>query len=332
MTTTPADPIAKPHSARPPVLALIQRQGALIALVALTVFGALRYPHFLDVYNVAEFFRDNAGYGLIALGMTFVIITGGIDLSVGAVAAMASVVAALVSPHGLAAALGAAVLAGGLVGSFNGFMIARLNLLPFIVTLATLLAARGGALLLAHNATVGIDTQHGFGNLYNSDVGGVPTPALLLLAAFALGSLTLNFTRFGRYALAVGGGEEAARLMGLPVAQVKLGVYALSGALAGLAGALLAGQTFTGVPTEGLGWELTAIASVVVGGTLLTGGAGSVGTTLVGTLLLGLIFNVLNFENGRGTLTLSAYWQSVIRGLFLLLVVLGQSRLALKRV
>ena len=127
--------------------------------------------------------------------------------------------------------------------------------------------------------------------------------------------------------LAVGGGEDAARLMGLPVDRVKFLVYALSGTLAGLAGVILAAQFGAGQPTEGVGWELFAIASVVVGGTLLTGGVGSVGATLAGALLLGLIFNILNFENGLGWISLSAYWQSVIRGAFLLLVVILQSRL-----
>jgi galactofuranose transport system permease protein len=149
--------------------------------------------------------------------------------------------------------------------------------------------------------------------------------------AFALGALTLRYTRFGRHVLAVGGNEEAARLMGLPVARIKLAVYAMSGALAGLAGVLLAAQFNTGQPTEGVGWELSAIASVVVGGTLLTGGMGSVGASLAGVLLLGLIFNVLNFENGRGVISLSVYWQSVIRGAFLLVVVLLQNRLLHRR-
>ena len=127
--------------------------------------------------------------------------------------------------------------------------------------------------------------------------------------------------------LAVGGDEDAARLMGLPVDRVKFLVYLMSGGLAGLAGVILAAQFGAGQPIEGVGWELFAIASVVVGGTLLTGGVGSVGATLAGVLLLGLIFNILNFENGMGWISLSAYWQSVIRGVFLLLVVILQSRL-----
>jgi ribose transport system permease protein len=138
----------------------------------------------------------------------------------------------------------------------------------------------------------------------------------------------LNLTAFGRTVLAVGGNEDATRLMGLPTTRVKAAVYIMSGGLAGLAGVILAAQFGAGQPIEGVGWELFAIASVVVGGTLLTGGVGSVGTTLVGVLLLGLIFNILNFENGLGWISLSAYWQSVIRGVLLLVVVAVQAKLA----
>jgi ribose transport system permease protein len=141
----------------------------------------------------------------------------------------------------------------------------------------------------------------------------------------------LNHSAYGRHILAVGGNEEAARLMGLPVDRIKIAVYTLSGALAGLAGVILAAQFGAGQPAEGVGWELSTIAAVVVGGTLLTGGMGTVGATLAGTLLLGLIFNILNFENGQGMISLSVFWQSVIRGAFLLVVVLLQNRLMHRR-
>jgi ribose transport system permease protein len=145
------------------------------------------------------------------------------------------------------------------------------------------------------------------------------------------GSIALNLSPWGRYVLAIGGNEDASRLMGLPVDRVTFSLYLLSGLLSGLAGVILAAQFGAGQPTEGVGWELFAIASVVVGGTLLTGGQGSVVTTLAGVLLLGLIFNILNFENGLGWISLSAYWQSVIRGAFLMLVVIFQSKLTFGR-
>jgi len=309
---------------------ILQRQGALAALVALILFGVLRYgENFYSSYNVQELLRYNAMYGLIALGMTFVIMTGGIDLSVGAVAALSSVVLALLSPHGAWVAIVGAVGSGLAVGLINGALIARFRIQPFIVTLAMLFGARGVALLLANNTSVYVDFESGFMDMDTWKLGPIPLRVMIMIVAFVLGSILLNFTRFGRHILALGGNEEAARLAGLPVARTLISVYALCGALAGLAGVLLGWQTATGAPTEGLGWELSAIAAVVIGGTLLTGGMGSVGTTLVGVILLGLIFNVLNFENGKGVISLSSYWQTVIRGLILLVVVLVQSRLAL---
>ena len=306
----------------------LSRTGVLVALVALLVFGALRYENFLSAYNLLELLRYNSMFALIALGMTFVIMTGGIDLSVGSVVAMSSVVSALASPYGMVAGIAAGVAAGACAGLVNGVAISRLGIPPFIATLATMLAASGTALLLANNQSVSASYDSGFTNLGQGDLLGVPAPAWIGAAAYVVGSLVLNFLPFGRHVLAVGGGEEAARLMGLPVERVKLIVYIASGALAGLSGVILASQFGAGQPTEGAGWELFAIASVVVGGTLLTGGVGSVLASLTGVLLLGLIFNILNFENGLGVISLSAYWQSVIRGLFLMVVVILQSRLA----
>ena len=311
---------------------VLQRQGALAALVALVLFGVLRYgENFYSEYNIQEVLRYNAMFGLIALGMTFVIMTGGIDLSVGATAALGSVVLALLSPQGAWIAILGAVGVGLAVGLINGLLIAGFRIQPFIVTLAMLLAARGVALILADNTNVYVDFESGFMDMDRQQIGPVPLRVAILIVAFLLGSLLLNFTRFGRHVLALGGNEEASRLAGLPVARILIMVYAMSGALAGLAGVLLAWQTATGAPTEGLGWELSAIAAVVIGGTLLTGGLGSVGTTLVGVILLGLIFNVLNFENGKGVISLSSYWQTVIRGFILLVVVLLQNRLARRR-
>ncbi len=318
-------------SSRARFVATVSRSGVLVALLALLLFGALRYDNFLSAYNLLELLRYNSMFALIALGMSFVIMTGGIDLSVGSVVAMSSVVAALASPYGLAAGVAAGLGAGALAGLLNGVVIARLGVLPFIATLATMLAASGTALLLANNASVSVSYDTSFTVLGQGDWLGVPIPAFIGAVAFAIGSVVLNFTGFGRNTLAIGGGEEASRLMGLPVERVKLLVYLMSGALAGLSGVILASQFGAGQPTEGAGWELFAIASVVVGGTLLTGGVGSVLASLTGVLLLGLIFNILNFENGLGVISLSAYWQSVIRGAFLLVVVVLQSRLAQRR-
>ena len=308
----------------------IGRYGVLLALLALILVGWLRYENFLGAFNVLSVLRYNSMFALVALGMCFVIITGGIDLSVGSTAALGSVVAALLSPYGVLPGLLGGLAAGLAVGACNALIITRLNILPFITTLATMLAVSGCALLLAENQSVSVSYESGFTELGQGDLLGFPVPAWIALVAYLVGSLVLNLTSFGRTVLAIGGNEDAARLMGLPATRVKALVYLASGGLAGLAGVILAAQFGAGQPIEGVGWELFAIAAVVVGGTLLTGGVGSVGSTLAGVLLLGLIFNILNFENGLGWISLSAYWQSVIRGAFLLLVVAIQARLSMR--
>lgn len=320
----------------------LRQQGALIALVVVVIFSFIRYDNFdtITIYSVLNF---NAQFGLIALGMTFVIMTGGIDLSVGGIAALASVVAALTSSHGFFFALFAAIITGALVGVVNGFVVAWMRVPPFITTLATLYVVRGIALRLINDAaSINLDQKSDFNTIAGTTVGnGILNPPLpftipLLLVAFLLGILVLRYTRFGRYVLAIGGNPEAARLMGLPVRRTTFLVYVLSGALTGLVGVLLAINLNGGSATEGSGWELIAIAAVVVGGTLLTGGVGSVFGTLVGTLLLGMIVEILQLENNYtldngGGLYLNSFWQDVIRGIFLLVVVLLQSRLQQQR-
>ncbi|MGN6487287.1 MAG: ABC transporter permease [Devosia sp.] len=310
---------------------MVGTYGVLIALAALILFGWSRYDNFLSAFNVTTVVRYNAMFALIALGMCFVIMTGGIDLSVGSTAALGSVAAALGSRYGLAPGVAAGVGVGLVVGVINGLLVTRANIMPFIATLCTLLAASGTALLLSNQTSVPINPASGFPQLGMGTIWIVPIPTAIAIVAYALGSVILNYTSTGRTVLAIGGGEDASRLMGLPVARVTLLVYVVSGGLAGLAGVLLAAVGFAGQPTEGVGWELFAIAAVVVGGTLLTGGSGSVLTTLAGVLLLGTLFNVLNFENGKGWISLSAAWQSVVRGLFLLAVVLLQARLTRSR-
>src|SRR3954469_9545806 len=316
-------------TSRARVVSAIQRQGAFIALAALIIFGAVRYgPSFYSAYNIFDaFLNNNTYYALTALGMTFVIISGGIDLSVGSVAVLAAVAAARLSVYGLAPALIGAVVVGVVAGLINGTLITRFALQPFVVTLAMLLAARGAALTLSDNAPVMVDFAQGFPQLGMIHLGPVPLPVVITGALYLIGAVLLNRTRFGRHVLAIGGNDEAARLAGIPVGRTLLLVYAMSGALAGLAGVFLAALSFSGSPTGAIGWELSAIAAVVVGGTLLTGGVGSVGSTLVGVLLLGLIFVALNFERGQGTFQINSFWENLIRGVFLLIVVVFQSRL-----
>jgi galactofuranose transport system permease protein len=316
---------------RTSLISAISSQGVLIALALLIVFGWLRYDNFLGLFNITSVLRYNSMFALVALGMCFVIMTGGIDLSVGSTAALGSVVSALLSPYGVIPGTLGGLAAGLIIGVLNGFIIVRMRILPFITTLATMLAARGAALLLAKDQSVSVSYDSGFTDLGQNDFFGFPIPAIIAVVAYVIGSIVLNYTSTGRTVLAVGGNEDASRLMGLSVNRIKFLVYVASGGLSGIAGVILASQFGAGQPIEGVGWELFAIASVVVGGTLLTGGLGSVGATLAGVMLLGLIFNVLNFENGLGWISLSAYWQSVVRGVFLLAVVIMQSRLVARQ-
>lgn len=303
-----------------------------VALFALIIFGLLRYENFGGAYNIVSFLNFNAMFIVISIGMCFVIMTGGIDLSVGSVAAFTSVVAAYLSPYGIEVALPGAVIAGIAFGAFNAFTIIAMRIPPFIATLVTMLGAKGGALIISGAETIGVDWGSNFTKLgMEKAFNIVPWTIIIVAIVGVVCWFILEKTSLGRTVLAIGGGEDASTLMGLKVNRAKAFVYMLSGGCAGLAGVFLASGFGAGQPLEGIGWELSAIAAVVVGGTLLTGGLGSVTATIVGALLLGLVFNILNFENGRGTISLSAYWQLVIRGGFLFLVILFQTRVTSSR-
>ncbi|MGH9941352.1 MAG: ABC transporter permease [Pyrinomonadaceae bacterium] len=310
--------------ARAKLASLVQRQGALVTLLLVCLFAAFRYETFLTPENLLNVLRQNSMLGLVALGMTFVILTGGIDLSVGSLLAVAGVIAANLADRGTGLALVAAVGVTTLLGLLSGVVISKARIQPFIVTLAMMIAARGLALAATGEESVRVGRlSAGFTWLGRGWIGPLPVPVVILLLAFALGWLVLNHTRFGRHVYSIGDNEEAARLMGLNVGRVTMGVYALSGLLAGLAGVILAARLGAGQPVAGIGWELDAIASVVVGGTLLTGGQGSALSTLVGVLLLGVIFNIFNLEG-----QISPWWQLVLRGIILLAVVVVQNRLS----
>jgi ribose transport system permease protein len=302
----------------------VQQQGALVLLVLVCVIATARYEAFLTPENLINVLRQNSMLGIVALGMTFVILTGGIDLSVGSLLAVAGVIAASLAGRGIGVAVIAAVAATTVLGLVNGAVIAKARIQPFIVTLAMMIAARGIALAFTNEQNVRVPaTATDFAWLGQGMIGDfLPVPILILLIAYAIGWLVLNYTRFGRHVFALGDNDEAARLMGLNIDRVTILVYTISGMLAGLAGVILASRLYTGSPTEGVGRELDAIAAVVVGGTLLTGGKGSLISTLYGVLLLGVIFNLFNLEG-----QISPWWQLVVRGAILLAVVILQNRL-----
>ncbi len=288
-----------------------------MALGIMCLVGAVRYPGFLTVENLLNVLRQNSMVGIVALGMTLVILTGGIDLSVGSVLAAAGMAAAAASSHGSVVAVGAGLGVGALLGLLNAGLIAGLRIPPFIATLATMIAVRGTVLGLSHEESIpSASNASVLSWIGRGWVGSIPVPVLVLLFGYGIVFLMLRYTAFGRRIYAVGDDVQAARLLGLRVNRVLVATYALSGLAAGVAGVMLVGRLGVAQPVAATGWELDAIAAVVVGGTLLTGGRGGVGRTLVGVLLLAVILNLLNLEG-----TISPWWQWVIRGLFLLAVV-----------
>lgn len=305
---------------------LVQQHGGEVVLLIVVVAAAFGSGGFATTANIQAILVGNAYTSLLALGMTFVIITGGIDLSVGSVFALGGVLAAYGVTHGGGVVgLLLPLAACGLIGLLQGWLIARVGLAPFIVTLAGLLGARGLLQALTSGGTVTrlVPPDSVFASLGR----GFWTPVLTAVVLFALGALVLQRTRFGQALFALGGNENAATLMGLPVARTKVGVYVLSALLAGLAGALNASRLLSGVTNIGIGYELTAIASVIIGGTLLTGGAGSVSGTVAGVLLLAVIQNLIGVH-------LSQYGSAAsdaVNGLFLAAVVLIQTYLSRAR-
>ena len=316
-------------SARNAALAgLLQRQGAAVVLVLGIGLSWIAFPRFGSADNLRDLALQSSFLAIIALGMTFVIISGGIDLSVGSVYALGGVLAAYGAQYGLVVAILLPIAVCSLIGLVNGLLIARTGMAPFIVTLASLLFARGLLLAITREGatTYKVDSGSTFLWLGQGTIFGVGVPVYLALVLFGLGGVLLRRTRFGQSVFAIGGAEQSALLMGLPVARTKVTLYTLSGALAGFAGVLTAAYLQSGVTVIGVGTELDAISVVVIGGTLLTGGAGTVVGTLVGVLLRTLIQNVIN-QIG----TLDSNYQTVVSGAFLLVVVVIQRLLARSR-
>jgi ribose transport system permease protein len=311
--------------ARVRLVALIQARGAIVVLVAAALAAGFAFPNFLHVGNLGDIVTAASFLGLVAIGQAFVVILGGFDLSVGSMVGLGTVLAAYAAPYGMVAAFAAPMVAGLLVGLINGLLIVRARMAPFIVTLAALLALKGAAVLLAGESLV-IAEPGLFGRIANGSWLGIGNLVAILFAAYAVAALVLNRTRYGAAVFAIGGNEEAARMLGVRVERVKITTYCLSGTLAGCAGALLAAHLSSGLSSAGTGYELQSIAAAVIGGVLLTGGVGTMLGVLSGVLLLGVIENVIN-QIG----SLSAAYQGLASGAFLLLAVIVQSGLTRQR-
>ncbi|MDX8492280.1 ABC transporter permease [Mesorhizobium sp. VK22B] len=335
--SSPAAPAAAKHRVDP--LAIIVRFQSLIGLVLVAIGGVIFSPRrhgeilFLNPDNIANIVRAVSETGIIAIGMTFVIITAGIDLSVGAVLGLSAVVTAAMmisGGFGLIATILAVLVMGTVFGIVQGTISTRFRLEPFIVTLAGLQAARGLALVVSGNQYINISYGDGPGlappvfavlgeRLFDNTV---PVATIVFIIFAAIATLVLNTTRFGRYVYAVGGNERAARISGVPVSMVKISVYAITGFASALAGIVHAGQFNFGSANDGMGYELTAIAAVVIGGTSLFGGAGSMVGTVAGTIMLGALANILQLNNitpamqllaTAAIIVLAAVLQSLVR-------------------
>jgi erythritol transport system permease protein len=311
------------------------RLRALIVLMILVAVFASMSPAFLTAANLTILVKHVAINAILAVGMTFVILSGGIDLSVGSVAGLAGIVAGGLIHSGLVLrsfgvvvyfhtwlVIAIALLAGAVVGAVNGLLIAQLRVAPFIATLGSLYVARGAALLISNGATFpNLTGKPGLGNTGFLSLGtgsflGLPVPIWLMIAFAAAGMFVAERTPFGRRVYAVGGNERAAELSGVRVTRIKFAVYVISGICAAMVGLIIAAQLASAHPATGETFELNAIAAVVLGGTSLLGGRGGVGGTIIGAFVIGVL------ADGLILLGVSQFWQIVIKGLVIVLAVI----------
>ena len=300
---------------------LLIKYKSLIGLLILVIIVSILSPTFFTVPNLLNVFRQTSINAIIAAGMTFVILTGGIDLSVGSILAFSGAVAAsmLASGSSVIVATIVAVVIGAASGFANGIVISKGKLQPFIATLATMTILRGLTLVFTNGKPVAIGTSNNaisFGKIGGGQVAGIPTPAIIMVLAFAVCFYILTQTKMGRYVYALGGNEEATKLSGLDTDKIKTYVYTISGILAAIAGVIVTARLYSAQPTAGSGYELDAIAAVVLGGTSLSGGQGTIIGTVIGALIIGILNNALNI------LDVSSYYQMIVKGIVILIAVL----------
>ncbi|OHE65081.1 MAG: sugar ABC transporter permease [Treponema sp. RIFOXYC1_FULL_61_9] len=304
------------------VRAIVSKYGIYFIFLGMLIIASLLSPAFMTPINLINIIRQISIIGLIALGVTGVIVSAGIDLSSGSVVGMAAVVAAsLVQTKGwsgalfphlaespLAVAILAACLIGVLAGAFNGFLVAKTGIPPFIATLGMVLAVRGAAMLYTNGRPVSSLTDE-FNFIGQGSVFGVPVPIIILAAAAVFTHILYSRTKFGKYIYAIGGNEQAARVSGINVVKYKIIIYIYAGFLAAVAGLVVSSRIGSGQPGLGVGYEFDAIAAAVIGGASLSaGGIGTIPGTIVGALIIGVLNNILDLTN------VSAYWQQILRG------------------
>lgn len=297
---------------------VISKMGPLIALLILVVVITVLNPNFISVNNLLNLLRQVSINGLIAFGMTFVIMTGGIDLSVGSVLALSSAFTASLMVNGfneyIAILIG--LLSGVLLGGLNGVLISKGNLAPFIATLATMTVYRGATLVFTGGNPITVSNQEFFSFLGRGYFLGVPTPVIIYFLCFLILYVVLHKTVFGRKTYSIGGNEKASLISGVNVDAMKIKIYAISGLMASIAGIIQASRLSSAQPTAGESFEIDAIAAVVLGGTSMSGGRGRLTGTVIGALIIGTISNGLNL------LGVSSFYQNIAKGLVIILAML----------
>lgn len=309
------------------IVQFLRNNSAFIVFVALFAFAAIRYDSFLSVPYIKNLFVQNSMIGLLAFGMTFVIIAGDIDLSVGANMAFCGIIAAKMSTQNIFLTVTVVLVLGIAIGLLNGFMVTKMDIVPFIATLATQVGVRGIVYIITDYRSVPTTgCTEAFKSIgHGSLIPGVPNPVLILFAIFFLCFFVLKYTKYGRHNFAVGGNLSAAKMMGIRSSYIRICNFAISGFMTGLAGLLIASRLGSGQYSAGDGWEMNAIAATVIGGTLLTGGVGGVSGTFFGVLILGVINMIFNLQGN-----LNIWWQNIATGVILLGVVMVQSRVQKK--
>lgn len=324
MTTTPS-----PAATAPRFKAWLIEQKSLIALLVLILVVSFLSPNFFTPDNLLNILRQTSVNAIIAVGMTLVILTAGIDLSVGSILALTGALAATMVAADLPViiAIPAALLAGAALGGISGAIIAKGKVQAFIATLVTMTALRGFTMVFTDGRPISTgfsENSDAFALLGTGYWLGIPVPIWIMALVFALAWYLLNHTRLGRYIYALGGNESATRLSGINVDRVKIAVYTLCGALSALAGLIVTSRLSSAQPTAGMGYELDAIAAVVVGGTSLMGGKGRIMGTLIGALIIGFLNNALNL------LDVSSYYQMIAKAAVILLAVMVDTKTTTK--
>lgn len=318
-TSTPS-PAARPRRAPAWAGTLLRQAGVLLALILLVGISAVASDRFLTLPNLLNVLRQVSIVGILAVGMTFVILTKGIDLSVGSILGVAVVVfASLLETQSMMVAIPLGLAAATVLGLANGLGVAYAGIPPFIMTLGMLSFARGLGFIFTGGTPIPI-LDEGFYELGNGYLLGLPNPTWIFAAVLLASWIVLALTPFGRSVYAIGSNEDAARLSGVPVRSYTVLVYVISGAVSGIAGLVYASQLSVGTPIAGQGYELDAIAAVVVGGTSLFGGRGSVGGTLIGTLIIGVLANILNLTG------VDPFVQQLFKGALIVLAVFIMTR------